>query len=713
MTIRETSSVFEPAPALHGRLLRLAASLLHDPHDAADAVAHALAKAGPATAGSAASPALLRTAVRRFASNLRRNAWTRRRHEVAAARAEAQPSAEELVAREQLRRRVADAVIALAEPYRSTVNLVCLEEVPVAEAARRLGVAEATVRVRLHRGRQLLRQRLDADYGGRAAWAGLACPSVGAPVGVPWLVLLGGIVIHYWVAAAAVLLVASAGALSWWSSSAPPQGPTSTRVAAAPGALAPQEEPTHTDAPAVERMRTDAVLASEAPALPPTRVVWDDGRPAAGLEFWTWSGELPSVARESEGRGLQRSELPPRHGRLGEDGSMSIVFTPRPATGGPLTVRAADGVFVTWTELQPVLRLPRLGVLAVALAGAPPDTTWDLFAEPMRHTAAGWRTCGEGGELVRRVTTASGEALVAVYSLRRRVEGVAATTLPVAAGVSYRVTGGSLGLTIEAPDAPTLAPGSVQLRCAGAVPTLHVRLLAAGVGVFTAPIGIAVESESLSWHCESATGEIRCNLRRGERVAVAAFADDEVFTATFTAPATGEERWDCVRGSGRRPWLLGARGEDDVTGFWWRPHGGDWQQGATCLTSKLPFLIERECRLLAYGLEPSKSDVFVLTRNGRALGGGGGESSWFPGRALPAPAGREYDAWRPGHEPGRCTAQLRLPPGGKETWVVLREWDREANGTLPPWSPTEVPEGLDVRLVLPTGGGDTVLAWPR
>lgn len=67
---------------------------------------------------------------------------------------------EAVVLRRERKRLVREAVAALPEPYRRVVTLRDLEERTTAETARALGLSEVNVRVRLHRGRALLRERL-------------------------------------------------------------------------------------------------------------------------------------------------------------------------------------------------------------------------------------------------------------------------------------------------------------------------------------------------------------------------------------------------------------------------------------------------------------------------------------------------------------------------------------------------------------------------
>lgn len=170
-------------------LRRLAAALLGDAADADDAVQHVLVQeaAGRRRDGVPLWPFLC-TALRRHAANLRKLARRRTAHERRAARPEATPAADRIIERDQLRRRVADAVLGLDEPYRTTVWLRWFEELPTGAVAQRMRVPVATVRTRLQRAHARLRQRLDADYGdGR--WAALAMPIGAAALACPSILL--------------------------------------------------------------------------------------------------------------------------------------------------------------------------------------------------------------------------------------------------------------------------------------------------------------------------------------------------------------------------------------------------------------------------------------------------------------------------------------------------------------------------------------------
>ena len=74
-------------------------------------------------------------------------------------------SAEELVARTEEQRRVAQAVLELEEPFRSTLLLRFPEDLSPAEIARRHRISEDTVRWRVRRGLALLRERFERVRG--------------------------------------------------------------------------------------------------------------------------------------------------------------------------------------------------------------------------------------------------------------------------------------------------------------------------------------------------------------------------------------------------------------------------------------------------------------------------------------------------------------------------------------------------------------------
>lgn len=158
----------------HARLVyRIAFSVLRNPHDAEDAVQEVFVRV-------LRSRHRLRD-VTDPKAYLARTAWnvsldSRRRHnEVsidvsprdedspAAAVAELQASGatlEQIASDRQMMRFVEDAIGQLPGDLRDAIRLSTIEELSAAEAAQVLGVAEATVRTRVFRARQILREKL-------------------------------------------------------------------------------------------------------------------------------------------------------------------------------------------------------------------------------------------------------------------------------------------------------------------------------------------------------------------------------------------------------------------------------------------------------------------------------------------------------------------------------------------------------------------------
>ncbi len=69
---------------------------------------------------------------------------------------------EERIDAERAFRALAERHAALSEPLRAALDLVVVDELSPAEAARALGITQATVRVRLHRARRALRSAVPA-----------------------------------------------------------------------------------------------------------------------------------------------------------------------------------------------------------------------------------------------------------------------------------------------------------------------------------------------------------------------------------------------------------------------------------------------------------------------------------------------------------------------------------------------------------------------
>ena len=116
---------------------------------------------------------------RNVALSTRRADRRRTRRERAAARPESIASAADSASRLEQHRLVVDAVLALDEPFRSAILLRYYDDLPPREIAGVLGIPVATVRSRLRRGVDRMRDWLDARHGGdRGAWALALLPLV-------------------------------------------------------------------------------------------------------------------------------------------------------------------------------------------------------------------------------------------------------------------------------------------------------------------------------------------------------------------------------------------------------------------------------------------------------------------------------------------------------------------------------------------------------
>jgi RNA polymerase sigma-70 factor (ECF subfamily) len=125
--------------------------------------------------GSGLRPWLARVA-RRLSGHLARRERQRPDREAQAARPDNEPSTADVVEQVAWQETVVRAVMALNEPYRTTILRRFWEDVPPSEVARRMGVPIETVRTRLKRGLAMLRERLDRECGNRQTWVTALIP---------------------------------------------------------------------------------------------------------------------------------------------------------------------------------------------------------------------------------------------------------------------------------------------------------------------------------------------------------------------------------------------------------------------------------------------------------------------------------------------------------------------------------------------------------
>lgn len=163
-----------------------------------------------------ASRQWLATVARRLASNARRGDVRRERRERATWQSDESPSPQCILELEDERRRLVAAVLELAEPLRTTVLLRFYDDLPPRAIAAKQGVPVETIRTRLKRAQELLRERLlPADEATRRERVQGLLVLAGARTFDGVVVATGGAIMatKAWIAAAAVVVAAG---LWWW-----------------------------------------------------------------------------------------------------------------------------------------------------------------------------------------------------------------------------------------------------------------------------------------------------------------------------------------------------------------------------------------------------------------------------------------------------------------------------------------------------------------
>ncbi len=216
-------------------LRRLAGALVHDSQAAEDLVQEAWVAAlehPPRTGGRRSRlRAWLRTIVRHRARDAQRDGSGRTWHERQAARNSPSEDGPTVAERLELQQRVASALLALDEPYRTAVALRYLDALSTREVARRQGVSHDTARQRVSRGLAALRARLDRDvHGGRSAWGAVALALAGRETSttVASLVGLGGVAVATKIAVSFVVLATGTLLAVWVLSSGTGSEPEQT-----------------------------------------------------------------------------------------------------------------------------------------------------------------------------------------------------------------------------------------------------------------------------------------------------------------------------------------------------------------------------------------------------------------------------------------------------------------------------------------------------
>ncbi|MFO0984347.1 MAG: sigma-70 family RNA polymerase sigma factor [Planctomycetota bacterium] len=176
----------------HEHLIRsLARDLLNDDHTVDDVVQQTwLAAIQRSPRVSEALGGWLAIIARNFALRSLRASTRRRAHEERGAPREAVPSTATILQREETRRQVVSAVLALAEPERAVTVLRYFEGLPPRAIARRLAISADTVHNRLKRARAELRLALTRHHGDQRLLSRMLVPLAGA-TSTPWSTWLG------------------------------------------------------------------------------------------------------------------------------------------------------------------------------------------------------------------------------------------------------------------------------------------------------------------------------------------------------------------------------------------------------------------------------------------------------------------------------------------------------------------------------------------
>ena len=459
---------------------------------------------------------------------LRRLGGRRSERERRAASDEAWPSSHEIVERASVLRELVDAVLALDEPYRTTVLLRFFEELPQREIARRMKTSTTTVNSRLTRALAKLRERL--SRGGRGTWLQILVPLLREPAAPA--AALGAIamkVVAVSVVAAVTLL---AGFALWgWkhepSAAVEARAPVSNATVVKP--LEPASTPSSVDAPAASAEPRVAVAG--APSRPPGsgRAESPSPRVLKGLVLDAGGEPLPGIILALSGEGSKSTCTSGAGGRfeiaLDVPAEAIVSSDPKYAT----VLAGAAGVHGTTEPI--VVVAPRID-----LAGAVIDEARAPLADAAIELA-----------LPPGFGSAFGVALD--YSLPRRWRAKSGADgrfeLPAVPCVpGSHVTAALAGFAPRAEEAPLASTAGLEIVLAHPVEATGIVR-----GIVLDPSGARVEGARVSAGAEIALtddrGEFRLDVRlEGTRERILALARG-LLPATYEPPrsADGKLQW--------------------------------------------------------------------------------------------------------------------------------------------------------------------------
>lgn len=283
----------------------VARALVRDDHDADDLEQETWLAAARRPPPDGRSPrAWLGTVLRRTAAKLGLKDARREARERAVAREEPD-SAVDLVAEAEMHERVVRSVLALPEPYRSTILRRYFDGLSTREIAERTGAPLGTVRARLSRGLGLLRSELRGGDAG--AWPATLIALAGSqvvPAGGAAAATATGVVLMTQAKASALAVaavVAVVGVIGWLvvrERAAPPEAGSSARSLEVEPALPTRATPAPPEPKIVPRPVDSDTDGRESGSRPGgltgtvvVKVIWaDDRTPAEGV--WVWLVEF-------------------------------------------------------------------------------------------------------------------------------------------------------------------------------------------------------------------------------------------------------------------------------------------------------------------------------------------------------------------------------------------------------------------------------------
>lgn len=373
----------------------------------------------------------LATILRNLVRERARGNERRRRREQAAEIPQTMEPVEDLAQRAEAQRLLVEFVLELAPHYRDVVLLSYFEGLSSVEIAERLGVPDVTVRSRLKRGLDQLRERFDRKYGDRKAWIVMLMPlgkrpgdGAGGAVNMP--VVMTKAVVASAIGLTLVLVV------RWWPSNSAEVEPVGLRDSAI-------RAPAPDDAEAMDGSRS---RAQSSPATSPDLevpmgvyeavLVTPSGVPAADVEVRFRRHVLPknspifTQVRPNPTRTLAVA----RSGPLGEirfEAPFGESFDVHALLSNGMTLDWPDRVVGTRERLEMPLSAGLSGIVTRAEdAGPIGDAVVTLVRDYEADPVASTTTTNDGTYRISNVAPGEYVLTVTTPTLRVRAERVSA-----------------------------------------------------------------------------------------------------------------------------------------------------------------------------------------------------------------------------------------------------------------------------------------------